>query len=87
MKTLFDKALLAALTLFLLTAGAQAQPRIAIIDLPKIFDKYFKTIQADTQLKESGNDMKKVHKGMLDDYQKIMEEYRKLMEGAKDPSV
>lgn len=87
MKASSAKISLAILVSLLLAAGVQAQPKIAIIDLQKVFDNYYKTTQANTQLRESGDDMKKVHKGMLDDYQKTMEDYRKLMEGAKDPSL
>jgi len=72
---------------FLATAGAQAQSKIAVIDLKKVFDGYYKTKLADTQLKERGADMLKVRKGMIEDYQKANEEYRKLMESAKDPAL
>jgi outer membrane protein len=66
---------------------AQAQPRIATVDLRKIFEGYFKTKQADAQLRERGSDAEKQYKGMLDDYQKANEDYKKLVESANDQAV
>ena len=50
-----------------------------MIDLKKVFDNYYKTKQADGQLRERANDSDKVLKGMRDDFQKAGEEYRKLV--------
>jgi len=74
----------AALLLTALAAPAQAQPKIAVIDLKKVFDGYWKTKQADTQLKERAADLDKARKGMVEDYQKAGEEYKKLVDGASD---
>jgi outer membrane protein len=69
------------------TALAQAEPKIALIDLKKVFDGYYKTKQADAQLKERAGDFDKMRKGMLDDYQKGVDEYKKLMEGVTDQAL
>lgn len=66
---------------------AQSTPKIAIIDLQKVFDGYYKTKQADTQLKERVADSEKVLKGMVDDYQKANEDYRKLIDSSNDQAV
>lgn len=66
---------------------AVAQTKVAVIDLKRVFDGYYKTKLADSQLKERGADMLKVRKGMIEDYQKANEEYRKLMESSKDPAL
>ena len=71
----------------LAAATAQAQPKIATIDLEKTFDRYYKTKQADAVLKERGADFEKTYKGMLDDYEKANEEYKKLLDGANDQAV
>jgi outer membrane protein len=68
-------------------ASAQTQQRVATIDHKKVFDSYYKTKQADVQLKERAGDADKVLKGMLEDYQKANEEYKKLIEGANDQAV
>ena len=70
-----------------LAATAQAQPKIATVDLRKIFEGYYKTKQADAQLRERGTDAEKQYKGMLEDYQKANEEYKKLVESANDQAV
>ena len=78
-----------ALLLSFLSAAvaAQTEARIAVIDLRKVFDGYWKTKQADAQLKERAADLDKARKGMVDDYQKANEEYKKLIDGASDQAV
>lgn len=81
------RILLLTLAVLLLAAGAtpaRAQPKIAVIDLKKVFDGYWKTKQADTQLKERAADLDKARKGMVEDYQKAGEEYKKLVDGTND---
>ncbi|MBM3823569.1 MAG: OmpH family outer membrane protein [Verrucomicrobia bacterium] len=71
----------------LFASSALAQQKVAIIDLRKVFDGYYKTKEADVKLKERGQDILKLRQGMLDDFKKAQEEYNKVMEGAKDPSI
>ncbi len=81
-------AVSAALLLTALAGTVQAQtPKIALIDLKKTFEKYYKTIQADLQLKERATDSEKVLKGMVEDYQKASEEYKKIIDSANDQAV
>jgi outer membrane protein len=68
-------------------ATAQAQPKIGTVDMRKIFEGYYKTKQADAQLRERGADAEKQYKSMLDDYQKANEDYKKLVESANDQAV
>ena len=68
-------------------ANLQAQPKIGTVDIRKIFEGYYKTKQADAQLRERGTDAEKQYKGMLDDYQKANEDYKKLVESANDQAV
>jgi outer membrane protein len=86
-KSLLLRVLLTGGMLFGLAATAQAQPKIATVDLRKIFEGYYKTKQADAQLRERGTDAEKQYKGMLEDYQKANEEYKKLVESANDQAV
>lgn len=72
----------------LLAGTAQAQqPRIAVVDMKKAFDSYYKTKQAEAQIKERATDSDKVYKGMIEDYKKANEEYRKLIDGSNDQAV
>lgn len=72
----------------LLTGAAQAQtPKIATVDLEKVFDGYYVTKQADARLRERADEAKKVLEGMMEDYKKANQEYSKLLEGANDQAV
>ena len=71
----------------LLTAAAQPEPKIAIIDLKRVFDKYYRTKQANALLDEQKADIAKKKKGMLDDYQKANDDYKKLVDSANDQAL
>lgn len=66
---------------------ALAETKIAIIDLKKVFDGYYKTKQADTQLKERAGDFDKARRGLIEDYQKANEEYKKMAEASSDVAL
>jgi outer membrane protein len=85
-KSLFISICAAALLAAPATIQAQ-QPKIAIVDMKKAFDSYYKTKQAEAQIKERATDSDKVYKGMIEDYKKANEEYRKLMESSNDQAV
>lgn len=84
---------LAALVLTLVTGGqsadrpAPAAGTIAVVDLKKVFDGYWKTKQADLNLKERAGELDKKRKDMVADYQKAEAEYKKLIESASDSAV
>ena len=78
-----------ALTIaFFFTAHSQAETnRIGIIDMQRVFDKYYKTKQAQAQVDDQTADFEKRKKGMLDDYQKANRDYKKLIDSAQDQAV
>jgi outer membrane protein len=77
-----------SIALFLVVAvSAQAQTKIAIIDLRKVFDEYFKTKAADANLKEKATDLDKERKNFMDQYGKLREDYKKALDGANDQAV
>jgi outer membrane protein len=84
-------ALLALLLALVVAPGAQAAApaagSIAVVDLKKVFDGYWKTKQADLNLKEKAGELDKKRKDMVADYQKANDEYKKLIEGASDSAV
>lgn len=84
MKSLLRKIVPGLLLIAVLAGSAQAQGRIATVDLRKIFDGYWKTKTADAQLKERGADMEKEHQTMLDDWKKAKEEYQTLLGDANN---
>src|ERR1051325_7900933 len=77
-----------ALAALLVSAGPlAAQQKIGFIDLKKTFDSYWKTKQADSNLKERAGDLDKARKGMIDDYEKANKEYKDLLDKANDQAV
>jgi len=81
------KSVLALAAALFLTSAVAAETKIAIIDLTRVFEKYWKTKQANAQLEEQKADISKRKKGMLDDYQKANDEYKKLLESANDQAA
>jgi len=74
--------------LFFLTAPSQAETnKIGIIDMQRVWDKYWKTRQAQSQVDDQTADFEKRKKGMLEDYQKANREYNQILESAKDQAV
>jgi len=66
---------------------AQGQVRIAVVDLKKVFDGYWRTKQADSQLKERAADFEKARNGLIEDYKKSNEEFKTFVESAQDPAL
>ena len=63
-----------------------AQTKIAIVDLRKVFDDYYKTQAADSTLKDRAGDLEKERKALTDQYQKLTDDYKKALDGAKKQS-
>lgn len=83
-----------AALLLALALGGQSADRpasgpgaIAVVDLKKVFDGYWKTKQADLNLKEKAAELDKKRKDMITDIQKTESEYKKLVESASDSAV
>src|SRR6266571_7688288 len=82
------RAFLVLTAAFLLVAPSQAETnKIGVIDMQRVWDKYWKTKQAQAQVDEQTADFEKRKKTMMDDYERANKEYNKLMESAKDQAV
>ncbi|MBN8248420.1 MAG: OmpH family outer membrane protein [Verrucomicrobia bacterium] len=79
--------LMAGLVTLSVPAQAQSQIRIAVVDLKKVFDGYWRTKQADSQLKERAADFEKARNGLIEDYKKSNDEFRTYVESAQDPAL
>jgi outer membrane protein len=82
-----SRTLIACLAAGCFSLCALAQTKVAVINLKAVFDGYWKTKQADIQLKDRQGDFEKARKGLIDDYQKANEDYRKLVESSNDRAV
>jgi len=78
---------LACAALLLSGTPLLAQQKLGIIDLKKCFDSYWKTKQADANLKERAGELDKARKGMLEDFQKSNDDYKKLLDAANDQAA
>ena len=87
MKNVLLKLIAGCVLMLLLGSSAWAQGRIATIDLRKVFDNYWKTKQADSNLKDRAGDMEKEHKNMLEDWKKAKEDYNALLASANDQAI
>lgn len=83
-KTLVLTAALAAL---LPCTSALAQGKVGVINLTKVFDEFWRTRQADQQIKERLAEFEKMGQSMYDDYKKANEEFGKQIEAANDPAL
>jgi outer membrane protein len=84
--SLFSKGLL-TFALATVMVHAQSGAKFAIIDMKKAFDSYYKTKQAEGQIKDRAADSDKVYKGMIEDYKKANEDYKKLVEQSNDQAL
>jgi outer membrane protein len=79
-------AALAVLNLLSLSSFAQSQ-KIAVVDMKKAFDSYYKTKQAEAQIKERATESDKVYKNMIEDYKKANQDYKSLIDSSNDQAV
>jgi Skp family chaperone for outer membrane proteins len=75
------------LVLGFLAPSLQAQPRVGIIDLKRVFEGYYRTQQADTQLKERASDLDKARQAMVGDFEEAKVSFDRLREAANDQAL
>jgi len=81
------KLILAGVLFTALAAGAAEQPRIATVDLSKVFTDYWKTKQAALALDARKADLIKELENFNDDKKKLLEQYQRLNADANDQAV
>lgn len=84
------KLLLTMLTTLLLAAvtfSANAQTKLATVDMKKIFNSYYKTKQATAALESRKTDLRKEIKSMTDDLEKAQTEYKQLLDQSNDQAI
>jgi outer membrane protein len=64
-----------------------AQTKFGIVDMKRAFETYYKTKQAEAQIKDRATDSDKVYKGMIEDYRKANDDYKKLVEQSNDQAL
>jgi len=72
---------------FLTAVAAEAQNRIATVELTQVFEKYWKTKRARLALADRKADLKKDLEGMQESHKKLLQDYQKLVVDANDQAV
>ena len=76
----------AAGLLFVQSATA-AEPKIATVDLKKVFEDYYKTKLADAAIKEEASGLDKDRKALIEDHTKVMDDYKKALDEANNQAI
>jgi Skp family chaperone for outer membrane proteins len=84
---MIQTGLLAAALLASCSGALAADPKIGIVDMRKVFDNYYKTVQANTAISNEVADMQKSLNTMLAQADKIREAGQKAEAGANDQSI
>ncbi len=71
----------------LIAGSAVAETKIGVVDLKKVFEGYWRTGQADKQLKDRKSEFDRMLGNLEEDYKKSNEELKKLVEAANDQAV
>jgi outer membrane protein len=80
-------SLLTLLAAAMVAVPARAETKIAVINLVKVGEGYWKMKQANTQIQDRKADFDKTRKGLLEEGQKATEEYTKLVAAASDQAL
>lgn len=68
-------------------SGQGEMPRLAFIDLDRVFEEYYKTDLAEGQLKEQEAEFRAELEKMVDQAKKVQEEFRRLREESEDRTL
>jgi outer membrane protein len=82
-----NKLLLACLLIFAPVTLASADVKIAVVDLSQAFDQYYKTKDAQTQLKAKQDGYQKEIQGRIQEYQRMGQEAQDLDKASNDPTL
>jgi outer membrane protein len=82
-----NKLLLVCLLVFAPISIASSDLKIAVIDLSKAFDQYYKTKDDNDHLQEKVATYKKEVQDSMTDFQQMQDEAKKLYDAANDPTL
>jgi outer membrane protein len=77
----------AVLLMTFLCGSAQAQGKMATVDLRKLFDNFYKTKLAQADIQQRAQQLDRDDKGMRDDLQKAGTEYQDLLAQSNDQAI
>jgi outer membrane protein len=82
-----NKILLACFLAFVPFSLATADMKIAVIDLGKAFEQYYKTKEAQGRIQVKEDAFRKEYQDLETDYEHLMQECQKLQDQSKDPTL
>jgi outer membrane protein len=86
--SIVKRSIILAALILLTVVGASAQSqRIAVVDMKRAFDSFYKTKQAEAQIKERATESDKVYKEMIEEYKKANQDYKTLIDSSNDQAV
>lgn len=87
MRSILFRTIILAIFMSIGMSSVQAQIKIGMVNMTNVFDAYYRTKLAETQIKEQRAEADKIYKGMLEDYKKANEEYKSLLDGSNDQAI
>jgi len=87
MKNILRIAIPTILLLTFLGSSALAQQKIAIVDVQKLFNGYWKKKTAEIALNDRKAELEKEDRGFIDDLKQAKDDYQKLLDDADDQAV
>lgn len=82
-----NKLLLVCFLAFAPVSLASADLKIAVVDLSKTFDSYYKTKDAQQRIQVKEDAFKKEYQDLQSDYEHLGQECQKLQDASKDPTL
>jgi Skp family chaperone for outer membrane proteins len=83
----YFKKLILTVAMLTVVFSASAEPKMATVNMKKLFDGYYKTKMAMTALDKKRSDLLKEAKEMADGLDKARTDYKALLEQASDPAI
>jgi len=68
-------------------ASVQAQNKMAVVDLNKVFNDYYKTKDVDADLKEQMNKFRKERDDQMNNHRALVDQIKGLQTSAQDPAL
>lgn len=87
MKNFWKSSVLMFVLALSFPAAAQTSNTVAIINLKKVFDNYWKTKRSKAVIEQQRADADKQDKELIESWKKSREDYQKLLESASDQTV
>jgi outer membrane protein len=84
---MIKRVLLGATFLLCTLSISQAQLKVAVVDLNKVFNDFYKTKQVDAELKEQVNKFRKERDDQMNSYKTLVDQIKGLEDKRRDPAA